>query len=192
MSTLRSVARYAGNALLVVVLLGSAAFLAPSLLGYERYVIVSGSMTGTYDIGSIVFDKTVPVGELAAGDVITYQPPADSGVPNLVTHRIVSVRHRDGRTVYRTKGDDNPTADPWVFSLQSPVQPKVAFSVPYVGRLFLALADRQTRIVVIGVPAGLIALASLVELAKALRPRRAPADTPDVSTATTSTPVASS
>jgi signal peptidase len=36
----------------------------------------------------------------------------------------------------------------------------------------MALADRGTRMALIGIPAGLIALWSLVELVRALRPRR--------------------
>ncbi len=162
----------AGNLLLAIVFLGSAAFVLPSLLGYQRYVITSGSMTGTYDVGSIVFDKMVPTHDLAVGDVITYLPPPASGVPHLVTHRIVSIRQHDGRPVYRTKGDANPQRDPWVFHLDSSVQPQVRFSVPYAGYAFLALADRDTRMLVIGIPAGLIALLSLVEVGRALRPRR--------------------
>ena len=47
--------------------------------GIQRYVIVSGSMTGTYDRGSVVFDQVVPVASLKVGDVITYRPPAGAG-----------------------------------------------------------------------------------------------------------------
>jgi len=157
----------------VAVFLGSLAFLLPSLLGYDRYVITSGSMTGTFDVGSIVFDKPVPVEDLEVGDVITYLPPETSGVPNLVTHRIVDIhRSTSGRLVYRTQGDANPQRDPWTFQLDRAVQAKVEFGVPYAGHVFLALANRDTRMLVIGIPAGLIALISLVEVAKALRPRR--------------------
>ena len=34
--------------------------LVPALLGFQRYVILTGSMTGTYDRGSIVFDRPSP------------------------------------------------------------------------------------------------------------------------------------
>ena len=63
--------------LAVGVLLG-AGLVVPALLGYERYVIVSGSMSGTYDRGSIVFDRVVPTASLRAGDVITFTPPGDT------------------------------------------------------------------------------------------------------------------
>jgi signal peptidase len=84
--------------------------LVPALLGFQRYVITSGSMTGTYDRGSLVFDRVVPTSTLKAGDVITFRPPGQTG---LVTHRIVSVRSVRGQRVLRTKGDANRQPDLW-------------------------------------------------------------------------------
>jgi signal peptidase len=67
--------RWAGAAATVLCLLLAATLLIPATLGFQRYVIVSGSMTGTYDRGSIVYDKEVPVSDLKVGDPITYAPP---------------------------------------------------------------------------------------------------------------------
>ncbi len=142
-------------------------FLLPSLLGLERYVIMGGSMSGTYDLGSVVFEEVVPVEELRVGDVITYVPPADSGIDTLVTHRIVEI---DGKEL-TTRGDANADIDPWTFELNAATQPRVVAHVPYVGYAFMALADRGTRMAIIGIPAAIIALLSLAELARALRPR---------------------
>lgn len=170
------------NALLVVATLVGLAYLAPTLLGYERYVITGGSMTGTIDKYSIVFEKNVPVDDLAVGDVITYLPPADSGVTNLVTHRIIDIgTGPDGSTLLRTQGDANPEPDPWRFSLTSAQQPVVRGHVPEIGRVMVALADRDVRMLVIGVPAGLVALLSGAQLVGALTEgrrgrRRAAAD----------------
>ncbi len=160
---------------LVAVTLLCAAYLVPSLAGYERYVITGGSMSGTFEKGSIAFERPVPVGDLAVGDVITYQPPPDSGVSNLVTHRIVERRAgEDGATVFRTQGDANADPDPWTFSLVEGSQPVVAFTVPTLGYVFVALADRDVRMLVIGVPAALVALASLGQLVTGLRRRERP------------------
>lgn len=165
-------AALATNVLLVVVTVAGLAYLVPSLLGYDRYVITGGSMAGTYDRGSLVFERQVPVDQLAVGDVITYVPPAGSGVPGLTTHRIIEVAPApDGSRVFRTQGDANEDPDPWTFSLTAPTQPVAQFGVPHVGWVLIALADRTVRILVIGVPAGLIALASLVQLFRALSPR---------------------
>lgn len=157
--------------------LAAAGFVLAGLAGFQRYVIVGGSMTGTYDLGSVVFDRPVPVRELRVGDVITYLPPPDAGVPHLVTHRIAQIRSVDGHTVFRTKGDANPAADPWRFQLDAPTQARVQLSVPYVGFVSYALAQRWVRILLIGVPAGLIALCSLADFARKLR-RPDPVPTP--------------
>lgn len=156
------------SALLTVLAL---AFMAPSAFGLQRFVITGSSMDGTIDLGSVVFAEVVPVSELEVGDVITYTPPPGSGVDKLVTHRIVSIRG----TTFRTKGDAVPQRDPWKFQPGGATQPRVTFDVPYVGYLFIALADPATRQVVIGVPAGLIMLTSLVQVLKVLRRRPSPA-----------------
>ena len=153
------------NLICVAVMLLAVAFIVPSAFGLQRYVITGGSMEGSISVGSVVFAEVVPVSDLRVGDVITYMPPPDSGIDNLVTHRIVSIE--DG--VYRTQGDANPGVDPWTFKLPHATQARVSYDVPYVGYAFMALADRETRMLLIGVPAGLIALMSLVQLVGALR-----------------------
>jgi signal peptidase len=172
-TAIRRTGRFLVNAAVVVSILVCAAWLVPSALGYERYVITGGSMSGTFEKGSVAFEKPVPVAELQRGDVITYQPPAASGVTDLVTHRITSIKPAEGGgTLYRTQGDANPDPDPWRFELTGATQPVVEHTVPMVGYAFIALADRDTRMLLVGVPAGLIALLALVEVGKALRPRR--------------------
>ncbi len=160
------------NIALAAVVLVSLALLLPGLVGMQRYVITSGSMTGTYDVGTLVFDRAVPAEQLRAGDVITYLPPASSGVDHLVTHRLVSIRTHAGRTTYRTRGDANPARDPWKFELSTDQQPRVVFAVPYLGKLFIALADPANRRLLIGIPAALIGLIALRDLICAARSSR--------------------
>lgn len=166
----RRTVRWAANLAILAVIAGCVAWIAPSFLGYSRYIITGGSMTGTYDKGSVVFEEQVPVADLHVGDVITYLPPAESGLTTLVTHRIVAMQPAQGGGVlFTTKGDHNPTADPWHFRLLDSRQPVVRFAVPHAGWVFIALADRQTRMLLIGGPAALVALFALVELAGAVR-----------------------
>jgi len=161
------------NLVVVAATVAGIGYLAPSLFGYERYVITGGSMSGTFEKGSIAFERRVPVEDLAVGDVITYLPPPDSGVTHLVTHRIIADTMLDtGARQLQTQGDANPDPDPWKFELTDGTQPVVATTVPHVGWALVALADREIRMIVIGVPAGLIALASLVELARGVRGAR--------------------
>lgn len=151
--------------------------LVPAALGLEHYVIVSGSMGGTYDRGSVVLDEETPVSSLRVGDVITYSPPASEPAAHatgLVTHRIFSIRGPGGRRVFRTKGDANRAPDPWTFTLDQPRQAKVVAHVPYLGYLLAALSIRWVRMLAIGVPALLLAIAVLAGMiAEAREERRA-------------------
>ena len=159
----RRAATALATTLCVACLLLAALMIVPGLFGFQRYVITSGSMTGTYDRGSVVFDKVVPVSDLRVGDAITYMPPPGSGPSGRITHRIVWIgSDKFGRQVLRTKGDANEAADPWTFTLDGATQARVAFHVPYVGYVLSALAIRQVRMAVIGLPALLIAFAVLV------------------------------
>jgi signal peptidase len=149
----------------LVVVAGIALLLVPSLLGFDRYVIVSGSMHPNFDRGSVVFSKAVNVDDLKVGDVITYTPPPATGVNHLVTHRISEIKvDENGGRMYRTKGDANPGNDPWTFSLIGQKQNVMHFSVPYVGHGLLALQNPKLRMAVIGVPAALIAFGALLDL----------------------------
>jgi signal peptidase len=161
----RRIARAFSALVLAAGLLFGAVLVLPAALGWQRYVIVSGSMTGTYDRGSLVLDEVVPVSELREGDVITYQPPAGAGPAGLVTHRIAAITTDEiGRRTFRTKGDANEAADPWTFHLPKGEQARVRLGVPYAGFALAALGRRELRILIVGVPAALIALMSIAGL----------------------------
>ena len=171
------------NLACVLVMLLAVAFIVPAAFGYQRYVITGSSMEGSLGLGSVAFEEVVPVADLEVGDVITYQPPADSGVDHLVTHRIVSIEG----DVYRTQGDANADVDPWTFQLTSTSQSRVSYSVPYVGYVFIALQDRDDPDDRHRPPGdGIIALLSLVQLVRAPRagdpsqPARQPVAKPTV------------
>jgi signal peptidase len=171
--TLPLVRRAFGFLLCAVALVLALAVLVPALLGYQRYVITSGSMTGTYDPGSLVFDRVVATSSLRAGDVITFRPPGQAG---LVTHRIASVRVVHGQRVFTTKGDANRATDVWSpMTLRDARQARVAFHVPYLGYGIAALSDRRVRMIVIGLPALLIALSTLAGLWRDTSPESRPA-----------------
>jgi signal peptidase len=165
MTAVRRAGRLASGAALAVAVLAALLVLAPAVCGWQRYAIVSGSMTGTYDRGSLVLDEVVPVSALRVGDVITYLPPAGAGPDHLVTHRIASIeRDASGARVFRTKGDANPVADPWTFRLGGQTQARVRLGVPYVGYGLSALGRRDVRMVAIALPALLIAAFSMLRL----------------------------
>lgn len=156
-----------------VIALGIVALmLVPALLGLDRYVITGGSMSGTFERGALVYEREVPVADLEVGDVITYLPPRESGIAELVTHRIASITAHasaPGGRVFRTRGDANADVDPWTFTLAAGTQPRVVGWVPAVGWALIALSMPGVRMLAIGLPAALIALLFLRDLVRALR-----------------------
>jgi len=175
-------ARTVGNALIALAAVVATAavllMLVPGFLGLDRYVITGGSMSGTFERGALVFEEQVPVSDLRVGDVITYLPPADSGITELVTHRIHSITEdaeAAGGRVFRTQGDANASVDPWTFTLSAPLQPRLQGWVPAVGWIFIALSQPGVRMLLIGVPAAVIALLFLRDLIGGLRGHRSPA-----------------
>lgn len=158
---------------IVVALFGAGAMLVPSALGYERYVLVGPSMSGTISKGSLVFDQNVRTTRLRVGNIITFLPP---GQTRQVTHRIRSISIENHQRVYRTKGDANQTQDPWKFTLPQKTQAKFKMAIPLAGWPFIFLADRTHRFIALGLPVLIIALVNLVGVMKDARKstRRAP------------------
>jgi signal peptidase len=153
----RSLSKVGMNLAFLAMLGCAGVMILPAMLGYHRYVILTGSMTGTYDRGTIVFDKPVPVSDLRVGDPITYAPPPGATSHSLVTHRLWRItRGPAGQRVFQTKGDANPVPDVWKFMLNKPTQDRVVFDVPYLGYLFMLLSMRTFRIFMVGIPAVLI------------------------------------
>jgi signal peptidase I len=165
-SRARRLAKMAGRGLVALLLLLTLAALVvtlvPGLLGYQRYVLVGGSMEPTIHRGSLVFDEIVRVRDLRQGDVITYRPP---GARRPVTHRLISAqRQPTGSPIFRTQGDANAAADMRPFKLDQPTQARYRFAVPYLGWAFILLGTPQARFMLLALPALLIALAMLGRL----------------------------
>jgi signal peptidase len=111
------IARRGGAALLFLVLLGWLALAVATRADAVRFSrVLSGSMEPTISTGSMVWGRPVAAGEIRAGQVVQFVPPAPYGPPGggAVAHRVVDVeRWPDGTVVVHTKGDANATADPW-------------------------------------------------------------------------------
>ena len=150
-------------AVLLCALLLAGLMVLPTLLGYERYVIVSGSMVPTIPVGSVVYDEVAPVDDIEVGDIITFVPPPEYDIDDPVTHRVVEVgvagenSSHPGVRLFRTKGDANEDADAWTMTLDGPDQARYVRHIPYVGYVYMALQVRWVQVLVIVLPAvGLI------------------------------------
>jgi signal peptidase len=144
--------------------------LVPGLLGWQRYVIVSGSMEPTIPKGSVVYDAVVPVSELQVGDVITFAPPPEFHISDPVTHRIIEIgiappnSDHPGERTFRTQGDANDAPDAWTLVFDHERQTEVVHHLPYVGYVYMALDHRWVQLLVVGIPALVIVVVLLASL----------------------------
>ncbi|MBS4173358.1 signal peptidase I SipW [Bacillus sp. FJAT-49736] len=116
--------------MLFVVISSKASGGEPKFLGYELKTVLSGSMEPTFKTGSVIAVK--PGGDMTRfqkGDVITFK--ADE--KTIITHRIVQVDKSGNQVLYRTKGDNNKTADLDPVLSQNVIAQYTGFTIPYLG-----------------------------------------------------------
>jgi signal peptidase I len=116
---------------------------------YQPMVIVSGSMQKTIPVGSLVVDQSVDPRRLEVGDVISFEKPV--GHKGIDTHRIVAIENDQGQRLLKTKGDSNPSADPWLLHYDhGTTAHRMVFSVRYAGNALLFARSSPGRILIIG------------------------------------------
>lgn len=184
-----AIVRKLTTAALFAVVLGIAAvMLVPAVLGFERYVIRTGSMTGSIDAGSLTFNKPVPAADVRVGDVISFVPPAGHDVDGMITHRVHElIQGRGAVPVIRTKGDANKDVDTWSFIPRDGMVSRVEGHLPAIGRVYAELNTKQGRTIVFAIPGLIIAFSVLAGLwreagADARRRREATLGNPESTT----------
>jgi signal peptidase len=124
--------------LIVAALLFFFLAIGPRVLNYQTSTMLTGSMSPGINPGDVVVSVKTPVSELEVGDVITYSIPIDDR--RVETHRIMSIQRSDaGVTTVTTKGDANPTPDPWAAVLVQDYVYTQAGVVPHLGDVIRAL-----------------------------------------------------
>jgi signal peptidase len=140
--------------------------------------VLTGSMTPTIPVGSVVLVRPVDPGTLHVGDVVTYQKAP--GKAELITHRIIAIHTDTTPVTLITKGDANRGADVEPVPVTA-VRGRVLFHVPYLGTFRNAVGTGGFGLLL--VLTALVAYA-LTQLASALRDRR------DATSAATAIPTA--
>ena len=117
--------------LIGIVVLLAIALVGVRLIGLQPFVVLSGSMRPTYEVGSLIYVKSVDYKELQVGDPITYMISQDT----IVTHRIIEVLvdEEEPDTIrYFTQGDANEQPDGTSVHYKNVIG-KPIFSIPYLG-----------------------------------------------------------
>ncbi|MGB9729258.1 MAG: signal peptidase I [Thermoprotei archaeon] len=121
-------------AILVIVLIIALSF--KEILGFILHtsvpiaVVESGSMIPTLEKGDLIISVGVDPSNLKVGDIILFKSPLNPNI--IIVHRIIEIYKNDGTVLIKTKGDNNPIADPWTVN-GNQVLGKVIFRIPYLG-----------------------------------------------------------
>jgi signal peptidase I len=119
-------------AVVVSVLLPLATFLVATwLLGWQLQAVLSGSMSPTYPVGSLLVVGQIDASDVRAGMPIVFEDPQQPG--RIVTHRVVAPVPDDA-SAFRTRGDANAAMDPVAIPARL-VRGKVLWSVSVLGGL---------------------------------------------------------
>lgn len=102
-----------------------------SFFGYKQYIVMTGSMQPSYNIGDLIFEKEIAKEDIKLNDVITYS--LENG-QDTVTHRVIDIIEENGETYYQFKGDNNNSPDPDLVTYEQ-IQGKVIYKIDRLGSL---------------------------------------------------------
>lgn len=137
------------------------------LLGLQTFVVLSGSMEPNYHVGSIIYVKEVSPQELRVGDAISFLIDENT----VATHRIVEILPDETGSAglrFRTKGDNNDTADSNPVH-QSKVLGKVVGTIPLLGYVFDFVKHPPGTYITLAAAAILVLLAFVPDILAALK-----------------------
>ncbi|OIO18198.1 signal peptidase I [Candidatus Kuenenbacteria bacterium CG1_02_38_13] len=130
------------------------------LRGYKSFMVLSGSMEPTINIGDIVIThKQI---NYFKNDTITFYGPEN----RVVTHRIALIKEQDGDTIIITKGDANRSIDSNTIT-PSKIIGKVIFIVPKLGFVVSFSRTIPGLVLLIFVPAVALISSELLKLKNA-------------------------
>ncbi len=118
--------RRPGRWLVATVLAVALLWLAVIPFGMRPALVTGTSMQPNLWMGDVIVTRQVPPGDLRPGDVVRYRADRIS-----ILHRVTEVRHRAGRYILITQGDNNDMPDHPVD--QDQLEGKLILLVPRVG-----------------------------------------------------------
>lgn len=116
----------------------------------NMYTILTQSMYPTIKAGDVIITYKEDDNKYSEGDVITFISDKNGGIA--ITHRVNEVYNINGVYSYKTKGDNNNTADNEIIN-SSNVLGRVIVKIPKVGYIQQFLVSKTGWIVAVVLPA---------------------------------------
>lgn len=144
--------------LVLLVVLFALFLMGSRLVGLQVFHIVSPSMEPTYNVGDLIYVKTVDPDSVKVGDPITFVLNEDLMV---ATHRVVAID--SGNRQFTTKGDANKTEDAAPVHFNNLIGVPV-FSIPLLGYVSAYIQSPPGMYIAIGFGAALLGIVFLPDL----------------------------
>jgi len=140
----------------VALLLPLATFLVGAwLLGWQLQDVLSGSMSPTYPVGSLLVTSQVDPADVEVGMAVVFVDPRDSS--RLVTHRVLA-RAPGSDLAFITRGDANATNDPVPVQARL-IRGRVLWHVTFLGTVLDWLQWPRSFVLLVVAPAALLLIA---------------------------------
>ncbi len=120
------------------------------MIGFQPYVVTSGSMIPIYQVGSIIYVRKVEPPEIKIGDAITFYMTEDRIT---ATHQVYEIDW--DKKLFYTQGVNNLDGEGNIIHDSEPVPfdaviGKPMFSVPYLGYISQLCTSSPGRYIVVG------------------------------------------
>ena len=102
-------------------------------MGYKPFIVMSGSMETTINIGDLVIVKKVNSNNIHTGDIIAFK---NGNI--VISHRVKEVINDSGTYKFKTKGDNNNVADDFIVSSDA-IEGIFINKIPGLGSILLFL-----------------------------------------------------
>ena len=102
-------------------------------MGYKPFIVMSGSMETTINIGDLVIVKKVNSSSIHTGDIIAFK---NGNI--VISHRVKDVINDSGTYKFKTKGDNNNVADDFIVSSDA-IEGIFVNKIPGLGSILLFL-----------------------------------------------------
>ena len=102
-------------------------------MGYKPFIVISGSMETTINIGDLVIVKKVNSSSIHTGDIIAFK---NGNI--VISHRVKEVINDSGIYKFKTKGDNNNVADDFIVNSDA-IEGIFVNKIPGLGSILLFL-----------------------------------------------------
>ena len=89
-----------------------------SIGSFRMFTVVTGSMVPVYNVNDVIIAKEEEPSKIKKGDDLVYLGEVGDFKDKIVTHRVISIKQKDGDYYFQTKGVANNTSDPVISSVQ--------------------------------------------------------------------------